>query len=392
MSTKPLRVGLLWHSLASGNLGVDALTASSIALLAEEAASIGLAVEPVVIGMDESALRPSRRSDVGFFPIRRNTLLTSLAFWRLAGDLDCVIDIGAGDSFADIYGLKRFAFLWFTKVILIARGTPLLLAPQTIGPFSSGLTRRLAAWVLSRSHAVITRDRPSVDLVRVIAPGAAVEQGVDVAFELPFSDRSAEREGSRVRVGVNISGLLADQAKHEKNHFQLSYNYLSAMEKLVARLAADPKNEVFIFTHVTADVANDDDGWVADALVRQVQGAQRVPDFANARIAKSFISSLDFVVAARMHACVAALSSGVPVVPIAYSRKFAGLFGGIGYDVEIPVRGFDTDGVVDAIIGLLDDRDVLKEKVNVAQSTAKARGVIYRNAVRILLKQVSMAL
>ena len=35
---------------------------------------------------------------------------------------------------------------------------------------------------------------------------------------------------------------------------------------------------------------------------------------------------------ARMHACIAAFSSGVPVVPMAYSRKFEGLFGSLGYD------------------------------------------------------------
>lgn len=35
---------------------------------------------------------------------------------------------------------------------------------------------------------------------------------------------------------------------------------------------------------------------------------------------------MDFFTGARMHACIAALSSGVPVYPIAYSRKFTGLF------------------------------------------------------------------
>ena len=32
-----------------------------------------------------------------------------------------------------------------------------------------------------------------------------------------------------------------------------------------------------------------------------------------------------------MHACIAAFSAGVPVVPMAYSRKFNGLFGTLGY-------------------------------------------------------------
>ena len=42
--------------------------------------------------------------------------------------------------------------------------------------------------------------------------------------------------------------------------------------------------------------------------------------------AKDYISGLDFFMGSRMHATIAAFSSGVPVVPIAYSRKFNGLF------------------------------------------------------------------
>jgi polysaccharide pyruvyl transferase WcaK-like protein len=34
-----------------------------------------------------------------------------------------------------------------------------------------------------------------------------------------------------------------------------------------------------------------------------------------------------------MHACIAAFSTGVAVVPLAYSRKFNGLFESLGYSV-----------------------------------------------------------
>ena len=385
----PLRVGLLWHSLASGNLGVDALTAASIAILTEEAGAIGLAVEQVVIGMDDSSRGAPRRSDIAFFPVRRKTLLTSGAYWRLAGELDCVVDIGAGDSFADIYGFKRFAFMWLTKAILIARGTPLLLAPQTVGPFANGVARQLAAAVLARADQVVTRDRPSLELVQAIAPAARVVQGVDVAFELPFANRSAERNGPRVRIGINVSGLLADQARRGTNRFGLTYDYFVAMQQLVLRLAADPENDVYVFTHVAGNAdSRDDDGWAVDAIASAAPNAQRVPDFADASAAKSFVSSLDFVVAARMHACVAALSSGVPVAPVAYSRKFAGLFGGIGYDVEIPVSGLDTAGAVKAIVDLLDQRTRLQAQVDAARVIAAGRTAIYRQTLRQLLSEV----
>lgn len=389
MSAPSLRIGLLWHSLASGNLGVDALTEANLAMVHNEAAKLGLTVEPVVIGMDERSGAAARRSDIAFFPVRRKTLLTSSAFWNRAGKLDCAIDIGAGDSFTDIYGLKRFGFLWLSKALLLARGVPLLLAPQTIGPFNSAIARRLAAAVLPRCYEVLSRDRESLELVRQIAPRARVGQGIDVAFELPFLDRSGERNGPRTRIGVNVSGLLADQARSGTNRFGLTYDYLAAMERLVARLSADEGNQVLVFTHVAGNNdPRDDDGWAADRVVSRAPLAERVPDFGDASAAKSFISSLDLVVAARMHACVAALSSGVPVVPVAYSRKFAGLFGGIGYDPGIPVRGFDTDGVVATIMGFVMDRASLQPQVDAARAIAAGRSAVYRSALQRFLQQV----
>lgn len=388
MAARPLRVGLVWHSLSSANLGVDALTSASIAILRETAAELGLAVEPLVIGMAEPAALTVRHRDVGHFPVRRSTLLTSSAFWDMAGQLDCAIDIGAGDSFADIYGFKRFAFLWLTKVLLAQRGVPLLLAPQTIGPFANPLARHLAAYALNRCTAVIGRDRESVALVRAIAPRARAEQGVDVAFELPFEDRSCERGGARRRIGINISGLLAREARNGTNRFELTYDYLAAMEQLVARLSADEGNEILVFTHVAGNRnSGDDDGWAADHIAARGPRVRRIGDFADSSAAKSFISSLDFVIAARMHACIAALSAGVPVAPVAYSRKFAGLFGGIGYDAVIPAKGLDERGVVQLATRLVKDREALQQDVATAQAEARLRTGVHRRAVRNLLLQ-----
>ena len=42
--------------------------------------------------------------------------------------------------------------------------------------------------------------------------------------------------------------------------------------------------------------------------------------------AKSYISGMHFFIGSRMHATIAAFSSNVPVFPLAYSRKFNGLF------------------------------------------------------------------
>lgn len=392
MASKPLRIGLLWHSLASGNLGVEALTAANLAILRSVAAERGQSLEPVVIGMADH--RPPNRASYGdeelpqAYPMHRRSLLSSSGFWRLADEIDCFVDIGAGDSFAQIYGPKRFFFLWLTKVMALLRGKPLLLAPQTIGPFASASYRAAVRPVLERASAVVARDFQSSDLAREIAPSARVVNSVDVAFRLPFEDCSANRGETRTKVGINVSGLLFHQAASGSNRFALSYDYAAVMRSLIASLTARSDVEVLLLTHATsATDPTDDDAAVCDLLAQEFPRATRVPDFPDSSAAKSFISGLDFLFAARMHACIAAVSSGTPVMPIAYSRKFSGLFGSLGYDEGLPVQGVTNAEAHRRLIDAFDNRGRIVPKLTAAMERVEPRLQVYRQELHRLFQQ-----
>ena len=122
-------------------------------------------------------------------------------------------------------------------------------------------------------------------------------------------------------------------------------------------MTRQPSLQVHLIPHATnRENPVDDDGVVADRLAREFPNAIRVPDFADPTRAKSYISGLDLLVAGRMHACIAAFSTGVPVVPVAYSRKFTGLFGLLDYDMMIPVKGMDEDAAVACVMQALGSR------------------------------------
>jgi colanic acid/amylovoran biosynthesis protein len=359
-SPKPeLRIGLLWHSASSGNLGVGALTIANMAILREAAAKLGLAPKFTVIGMRDGEARYLDRSEAEVFVVDTRSLVSPWGCWRVTGRLHCLVDIGAGDSFADIYGFKRFFFLWLTKMIAIVRNRPLLLSPQTIGTFTRTPYKQMAKLALERATAVVARDDVSLRVLEDLAPKARGIQSVDVAFALPYEDRSAERGGPSPRVGVNVSGLLFTEAERGSNHFGLAVNYAALMRRFVGGLA-ERGVEVHLVSHVVSQaLAEDDDGRVSERLHAEFPATVVVPAFAGPSEAKSYISSLDFLVAGRMHACIAAYSSGVPVVPVAYSRKFSGLFGMLGYNWLLPVTGYDEDGALAYLNDCLDRRDEL---------------------------------
>lgn len=371
--TRRIRVGLLWHSARSGNLGVGALTVGNMALAARAAARVGLTPEFSVIGPREVG-RPYV-AGVETREIDGRYMVSPAGFWKDVGDLDIVLDIGAGDSFTDIYPSKRFAYMTATKAMTVARGRPLILSPQTIGPFSRQPHSAIAAWACRRAEAVFARDPLSMAALHTLAPGANAIEVVDVAFALPFEP--APRGGGRLRFGLNVSGLLFNGGYTGKNEFGIEVDYPALTRSLITALLARGDVAVELICHVRADhLPLDDDGAAADRLAAEFPGVVRVADFAGPSEAKSYISGLDFLVGARMHATIAAYSSGVPVVPVAYSRKFEGVFGGLGYDWLVPVRGRSTEQALAYILDAFERRAELA--ADIALGTARVEAGLER--------------
>lgn len=368
---KTLTIGLLWHSINSGNLGVGALTIGNIALIRRAAGAAGLLVRFVILGFVDPG-RPAyvEGPDVEFVRLNTKAMLPGGAFHRAVNRCDCVIDIGGGDSFTDIYGAKRFAFLIWSKALVLALGKPLVLAPQTIGPFTKPVQKRLAAWVMARARAVFCRDPLSFDFAQALAPKARLSQTVDVAFALPFERQASSAD--RPRIGLNVSGLLYNRGYDRASSFGMEIDYPAYIDQLLEQLSQRGDLEVVLVPHVLSDaVPVDDDRAVASALAERHPWLKRAPDFADPIEAKSYIAGLDFLTGARMHACIAAYSAGVPVLPVAYSRKFIGLFGGVlDYPHVIPATGMTTEWAVTTTLEAIDRRDLLEQSL--AAGSAKA--------------------
>lgn len=379
----PLKVGLLWHSASSGNLGVGALTLANMAVARAAATDLGLELEFQVIGMRDDDARYISSDQASVFAIDTASLLIPTGSWKSINSQDCVLDIGGGDSFAEVYGLKRFMFLWLTKMQAILGGTPLMLSPQTIGPFTRQPYIGMAKVALERATTVVARDAVSLQFLKTLAPQARAVQSVDVAFALPYQDLTSRRNEARPTIGVNVSGLLFNEALRGTNRFGLDYDYAEVVRGLLAHLTARSDLEVRLLTHVRSKAGGiDDDGPVADLLAQEFPGAVRVADFSGPSEAKSFISGLDFLIAGRMHACIAAFSAGTPVIPMAYTRKFSGLFGMLDYPWMVPFKGMAASEALTFLVAQIGRRSELR----VAEAAGMAKVSAYLDAYRAELR------
>ena len=92
------------HSTRSDNLGVGALTVADVVILRDAAKAIGGSIQITVMDWKDS--RPSyvTGQDIRVVDLDGKTMLNPFGYFAEALRSDMVIDIGGGDSFADIYG------------------------------------------------------------------------------------------------------------------------------------------------------------------------------------------------------------------------------------------------------------------------------------------------
>ncbi len=389
---KPLTIGLMWHSAASDNLGVGALTVSQIRIVEDLAARLGRPVRFVILGWREAGRPYVTAPNVTHGRLRSRDLLNPWGFLPVVRGCDLVLDIGAGDSFSDIYGAKRFLKYILAKATVHLAGKPLVVSPQTIGPFQRPWVRRLSFASLARSAAVFARDKLSIDFLQKAGFTGRVQLASDVALRLPYEAPAPRPPGGPVKVGINVSGLLMNGGYTKANMFGLTADYPALMRSLIRHFAALPGTEVHLVSHVISDVFPVEDDWRASAaLVTELPPdlAARVilaPKFATPSEAKSYIAALDFFMGARMHACIAAFSSGVPVVPMAYSRKFAGLFDALGYPFTVDCTTDSAEAIEARILVLFQTRDRLAAEGKAALALGLTRLGAYEAELERLLR------
>ena len=275
-------------------------------------------------------------------------------------NFDLVWDTRSGDSFSDMYGSRRHRTMSLVHEFAAQTGATLVLAPQTIGTFATREARLLARRSLNRSRAVFARDpesaREANDLGR---PVDAITS--DLVFAIDQPARGTERD-----VLINVSGLLWSDNPHVD-----ARAYRETVIELVQRLRSGGRG-VALLAHVRDSSDSDNDVPAVLDAARMIGGEidMIVPEGLDD--VRSQIAGSRLVIAARMHACLNALSVGVPAIPMAYSRKFLPLMDAIGWSHSVDLR---TDVNVSAQIShLAGNQDALDAEASLARSEG-VRGV-----------------
>ena len=378
-----MKIALLGLEFENSNMGCQALSYSFAHLFSEVARSLNIEVQYYAILFDDSQkdIHPNTdNSHVEEYKIEYK----SFSFWRNAKKLfkkcDLIVDFTGGDSFSDIYGCKRFLLGSLLKNVAINSKTPFMLAPQTYGPFLHSYDIFLAKRIINRARWVFSRDMESAQLVKSLTRKVP-ESYTDVAFVLPYKKALLPQNG-KIKVGINVSGFLWNQG-YSFAKLSLGINYPLYNETILKHLLQDDRYEVYLIPHVgyPGDVYGESDYSICSKLHDIFPDTILINSYASPMDLKNYISAMDIFIGARMHAAIAAFSSGVATIPVSYSPKFEGLFGSLGYNRLISARTGSTESAVEETLDMIEKYDTMTEEVN--ECLKKANVLISRFKERL---------
>lgn len=420
---KQIRVCLIGADFDTHNLGVSALSSSLVRLVTETMPgaritffmgnpariqkTFNFAGKDVPISVINYRLSPRANLHEHIFVLLLLAIFIRLFPWaRLRtgilrrnsrlNDLDHCDLIGAingGDSFSDIYGLWSFIYGAIPMIITILLGKELTLLPQTYGPYYSPLASAIARWIILRSAKVLSRDHDSIPLIQKLVKKSKINVDItfcpDVAFTLPYAfpaafktDPPAEVFGKGTWVGINISGLLLHNTDTGANRFGLRFDYRAFIMRTIEQLLSETPAKIILIPHTYGGMGSAESDTHAS---RQIY--ERLKDKYKNRLylvtgdyrefeVKGIIGRCDFFIGSRMHACIAAISQSVSTAAVAYSKKFFGVFEGVGLEtMVVDARSVKLDDAVRRINVLYQNHETekatMQQKIDAAKKQVK---------------------
>jgi polysaccharide pyruvyl transferase WcaK-like protein len=239
-------------------------------------------------------------------------------------DATCALQIG-GDNYTLDYGLPR-EFMRLDEY-LRQRSVPLVLWGASVGPFEAAPAFAPEMFAHLRAmRAILVRESDSHEYLKQHGIEANVHRMSDPAFLMEPAEPRADKVGCSVPVGAIGLNLSPMMAKYATNGDMGAWVKLSA--DIVQSIIATARHDVVLIPHVTWAQSNDHE------FLRRVANA--CPKTSTARVfclndklsaaeTKWVISRCRAFAGARTHSTIAAISSAVPTLSLAYSRKARGL-------------------------------------------------------------------
>lgn len=245
---------------------------------------------------------------------------------------DLVVGVGGG-YLQGPKGIKGDLHLFYVLLPLILTKRlkkPLVLAPQSYGPFGNERQKRAVEHVLRGIDAVFVREDPSMNLLTSLgAKPRRLERAVDSGFAFEGGLTCDWRKELSIDGEVPLIGITALRWLEPSAQTQ----YEKALSLTVDHIQNDCGGRVVLIPQMMLSSQPGDDpivqSHIADGCLAEPKPINLV-DLNSFREVKSLYGSLDYLIGTRFHSVIFALTSFVPCIAIEYEPKAGGIMRELG--------------------------------------------------------------
>lgn len=371
-----IKIGFVGHSYSRGNFGLCALAFGEQAIVERACTDLGLDYEITCFetGINHPC-NDSPKVKLETYDLR-NVFKSAKQFSKC----DLIFDITGGDSFSDIYGVKLFFVNYFIKMAVMLSKAKYISAPQTYGPYYRWWIKQLSNIYLSKSKGIYGRDEMSGNSLNKNNQ-KRIKCVADLGFALPFTQQA---KFDKPTVGFNVNGLLynSDNLLGKNNSYkELCDNIINKVKQL--------GYDIVLIPHVLGEERIADNDYFASVELAKKHGLTGPPFFQSPKEVKSYISKCHFFIGSRMHATIGAVSCGVPTLPLAYSRKFKGVYNSIQYTHTLDLKSNTQDEILLKLEDMLTIHlQQTTEDVNKALQVVKQKTDEYVDDIKFVVKNI----
>lgn len=281
-------------------------------------------------------------------------LLPFTKFGKYVRNIDLVATINGGDGFSDIYNDSTFYHRLTDTEIAMRENIPVIVLPQTLGPFEKQYNFNIAKSILQYASAVYVRDDKFNNELEAMNVKYKLTKDLSAYMQPEPFDISIVPDS----IGINVSGLAYS------NGFRTLSGQFTAYPELIDRLIChfrDNGHTVYLIPHsynYSCPEPNNDDLVACKEAYKRLKNKENIVlvdyDLLAPQI-KYVISKMKFFIGTRMHANFAAIYTGVPLFGLAYSYKFEGAFNANGLNGNKQttminnIRTEDIDNIIEKI-------------------------------------------
>lgn len=292
-----------------------------------------------------------------------------------------ILDL-SGDSFSDSKG-GFSPSIASTILLFVSLKKPVVLFSQSIGPFKKW-TMPLARFCLNKVSLIIVRERITKNYLEKIGVESPIYLTADCAFVLDSAPRERVEDilskenidiTKRPLVGVSANAMLDNK------------EYVNLMARIIDYVIEKLNAQVVFVPHVVGINGVGDDRVIGEKIYKMTKNKGNISlirgDYSPEEL-KRIIGTCDIFIGGRMHANIAAISSCVLTLAIAWSHKYYGIMEAIGQEKYVcNYKTVNFDELKSKIDDLWNNkekiREVLKVKVEEQKKLAWYSGELVRD-------------